>query len=240
MIHVVTAANRRHYVNAIEEHHFVRHKIFVEERGWRTLLHPDGRESDAYDTADTIYMLAMDGSRVVGGHRLFPTVRPHMISEIFPYLVTRGPIPSAPDIFEWSRFFVVKEYRCGRTYFELLAAVQEFCLCVGIVRVTAVIEMSWLSRFQEAGFVIRPLGFPQPVENVPALAIEIEINHASLDRARLLGKIAESLTWRGIKTLPLMALAGNREQNVPSSHCERRDRVRGHVNGGHPKSQRAS
>ena len=27
MIHVVTAANRRHYVNAIEEHHLIRHKI---------------------------------------------------------------------------------------------------------------------------------------------------------------------------------------------------------------------
>ncbi|WP_375414828.1 acyl-homoserine-lactone synthase [uncultured Bradyrhizobium sp.] len=205
-------------MNAIEEHHFIRHKIFVEERGWRRLLHPDGREADAYDRADTIYMLAMDGSRVVGGHRLFPTVRPHMISEVFPHLVTRGPIPSAPDIFEWSRFFVVKEYRCGRTYFELLAAVQEFCLSVGIVRVTAVIEMWWLPRFQEAGFVIRPLGFPQPIENVPALAIEIEINHDSLARARSLGKIAASLTWRGIKTLPLMALAGNREQRASFYH----------------------
>jgi len=207
MIHVVTAANRRRYATAIEQHHVIRHQIFVDERGWRALSQPNGHEADAYDTADTIYILAMDSDRVVGGHRLFPTVRPHMISEVFPHLVTFGPIPSAPDIFEWSRFFVVKEYRSGSTYLELLAAVQEFCLLAGIASITAVIEMWWLPRFHEAGFVVRPLGLPQPIENIATLVVEIEISRASLERARALGRIVDPLIPRECIDLPLMAHA---------------------------------
>jgi acyl-homoserine lactone synthase len=217
MIHVVTAANRQRYAKAVDEHHIIRHEIFVEERGWRELSHPDQREIDAYDTADTIYLLAMDEHRVIGGHRLFPTVLPHMISEVFPYLVTRGPIPSGPDIFEWSRFFVQRKYRSGKTYFELLAAVQEFCLRVGITRITGVIEMWWLPRFHEAGFEVRPLGLPHPVEGVPTLAIEIEISRVSLDQARSLGKIAGSLIWRGLKDLPLMSFSDGGERTPRAS-----------------------
>lgn len=207
MIHVVTAANRRRYAKAIEQHHIIRHQIFVEERGWQMLSQPNGREIDAYDTAETIYILALDGDRVVGGHRLFPTMRPHMISEVFSRLVTFGSIPSAPDIFEWSRFFIVKAYRAGRTYFELLTAVQELCLLAGITSITAVIEMWWLPRFHEAGFVVHPLGLPQPVEDVSTLVVKIEISQASLDRARQLGRIAEPLIGADCIDLPLMAHA---------------------------------
>lgn len=215
MIHVVTALNRRPYARAIEDHHVIRHRIFVEERGWRALARPDGREIDAFDTADTIYMLAMDGERVIGGHRLFPTLQPHMISEVFPHLVTRGPVPRDVAIYEWSRFFVVKEYRSSKVYFELLAAVQEFCLNVGIASITAVIEMWWLPRFHEAGFVVHPLGLPQPVENVPTLAIQIDIRRDSLDRARALANFAPVTTSSGARDLPLMTAASTRNAQFP-------------------------
>ena len=44
----------------------------------------DGIERDAYDNPATIYLLALDDGRVVGGQRLYPTLLPHMMSEVFP------------------------------------------------------------------------------------------------------------------------------------------------------------
>lgn len=198
MIHIVTAANRALYRKAIEDHFRIRHAIFVEERGWRALERPDGREIDQYDTERTTYLLAMEDGRVVGGHRLFPTVEAHMISDIFPHLVELGPIPSAPEIFEWSRFFVVRERRRMMTYLQLMAAVQELCLAEGISQVTAIIEMWWLPRFLEAGFVVKPLGLPKTIEGVATAAVAIDIREESLARVQeMMGSTASVLVRRG-------------------------------------------
>src|SRR4051794_5870229 len=107
IIHVVTNDNKSLYGDFIEQFHKLRHKVFVEERGWSDLRRPDGLEIDAYDTADAIYLLALDQDRVVGGQRLYPTVLPHMISDVFAHLATRG-VPRAFHIFEWTRYFVVR------------------------------------------------------------------------------------------------------------------------------------
>lgn len=190
MIHVITPELHRRYAAQIEEHFRVRHDIFVGERKWMDLARPDGREIDAYDTPETTYLLAIEDGRVVGGHRLFPTTRPHMISEVFPHLVENGAVPSAPDILEWSRFFVTRERRSTRTYMELMAAMQAHCLDEGIAQVTAVIEMWWLPRFAEAGFVVTPLGLPQIIEGVTTAAVTIEIRESSLRRVLDVGGIA--------------------------------------------------
>jgi acyl-homoserine lactone synthase len=132
-IHVITRDNRRLYAEHLEACFRLRHDIFVGERGWEDLRRPDGRDVDAFDGDHAIYLLAIDGDRVVGGQRLYPTVLPHMISEVFPHLATRG-VPRAATVLEWTRYFVVRERRMGRTDCRLLAAMQEFCLAEGINR----------------------------------------------------------------------------------------------------------
>lgn len=164
----------------MEEHFRIRHQIFVGERGWKTLERPDGREIDQYDNDDTIYLLALEKDRVVGGHRLYPTTKPNMISEVFPHLAAVSGCPSAPDIWEWSRYFIVPDRRDGDLNLRLMAAVQEFCLEEGITRVSAVIEMWWLPRFQQAGFVLTPLGVPALIENAWTIATLIEISETAL------------------------------------------------------------
>ncbi|MDJ1157571.1 acyl-homoserine-lactone synthase [Chelatococcus sp. SYSU_G07232] len=209
MIHVITAGNRSLYASELAQHHLIRHEIFVKERGWSALDRPDGRELDGYDTDETIYLLALDEGRVVGGHRLFPTTRPHMLSEVFPALVAQK-VPSAPDVYEWSRFFIVRERRSGRTYLRLMAAVQQLCLEEGISSITAVIEMWWLPRFHEAGFVVHPLGLPQPVEGVATAAVMIEIREESLARVRQLGDLPASVLVRRGDSPPLVRRDGYR------------------------------
>jgi acyl-homoserine lactone synthase len=180
LIHVISAANRHLYEDVLEDHFRIRHEIFVEERKWNTLRRPDGREVDSYDNDDTVYLLALDGRRVVGGHRLYPTTKPNMMSEVFPHLADVRGCPSDPETWEWSRYFVVRDRRDGNLNLRLMAAVQEFCLDEGITRVSAIMETWWLPRFHDAGFVVAPLGLPGLVEDAWTMAAVIHISSDTL------------------------------------------------------------
>ncbi|HZH11273.1 MAG TPA: acyl-homoserine-lactone synthase [Microvirga sp.] len=190
-VHVITHENRALYEECIQQFYCLRHEIFVEERGWGDLRRADGREIDAYDNDHSIYLLAIDAGRVVGGQRLYPTLLPHMISEVFPHMAQRG-IPQGRDVFEWTRYFVIKARRTGRTDCRLLAAMQEFCLEEGISEVTAVVEMWWLPRWQQTGFKVRPLGLPHLIEGQPCIAAAIEISEQSLAHVRKIAGLRES------------------------------------------------
>ncbi len=181
MIHAISSANRDLYEDVIEQHFRLRHDIFVGERRWETLRRPDGREIDSYDDEDTIYLLALEARRVVGGHRLYPTTKPSMMSEVFPHLAAVRGCPADPLVWEWSRYFVVRDRRDGALNLQLMAAVQEFCLDQGIAQVSAIMETWWLPRFHEAGFVVTPLGLPALVENAWTMAATIDIRRETLD-----------------------------------------------------------
>jgi len=180
MIHVISAANHHLYEDVLEEHFRIRHDIFVEERQWETLRKPDKREVDSFDNEDTIYLLALEGRRVIGGHRLYPTTKPSMMSEIFPHLAEVRGCPSDPLVWEWSRYFIVRNRRDGNLNLRLMAAVQEFCLAEGIEKISAIMETWWLPRFQEAGFVVAPLGLPALVENAWTMAALIDVSRETL------------------------------------------------------------
>lgn len=203
-VHVITHENKNIYRDKLHQYYRLRHQIFVEERGWWDLKRPGGLEIDAYDNDHATYLLAIDAGRVVGGQRLYPTLRPHMISEVFPHMAGRG-IPQAPCVFEWTRYFVVKERRTGRTDCRLLAAMQEFCLDEGITEVTAVVEMWWLPRWQQAGFKVRPLGLPHMIEGQPCIAAAVEISEASLAHVRKLAGLRGSMLVRNGSMSPLLS-----------------------------------
>lgn len=181
MIHAISAVNRHLYGDVLEQHFRLRHDIFVEERHWDTLRKPDGREIDSYDNEDTVYLLALEGRRVIGGHRLYPTTKPSMMSEVFPHLAAVRGCPADPLVWEWSRYFVVRDRRDGPLNLQLMAAVQEFCLNQGITQVSAIMETWWLPRFHEAGFIVTPLGLPALVENAWTMAAIIDIRRETVD-----------------------------------------------------------
>lgn len=200
-IHVVTHENRNLYERLIERHHCLRHDIFVDERCWRALARPDGRDVDAYDNENTTYLLAVDGDRLVGAQRLYPTMLPNMISDVFPDLASMKGVPRAPDIYEWTRYFIVKERRFGRTDCRMLAGLQEFCLEEGISQLSAVVELWWLPRWSQAGFNVRPLGVPAEIEGQPTIAALIDVSPESLAAVRqMAGLRGPTLVRRGTTT----------------------------------------
>jgi acyl-homoserine lactone synthase len=196
MIHVISATNRHLYQDAIENHFRIRHEIFVRERGWKALDRPDGREVDAYDNDDSIYLLAMEGNRVLGGHRLYPTLKSTMIEDVFPHLATVRGIPSAAHIWEWARLFVIKERRDRRVYLELLASLQEFCLEEGITQVSGVLETWWVPGFQQVGMAIHPLGLPVEYDGAITMAALFDVSVETLAEIRSQANIDGSVLVR--------------------------------------------
>jgi acyl-homoserine lactone synthase len=184
MIHAISAVNRHLYEDIIEQHFHLRHEVFVEERKWETLRKPDRREIDAYDNEDTVYLLALEDRRVIGGHRLYPTTKPSMMSEVFPQLAAVRGCPSDPLVWEWSRYFIVRDRRDGVLNLQLMAAVQEFCLDQGIAQISAIMETWWLPRFQEASFMVTPLGLPALIEGAWTMAATIDVRQETLDALR--------------------------------------------------------
>lgn len=188
MIHVITNANRDLYAKEILDHHRIRHEIYVKERRWANLDHPDGLERDQFDNDDAVYVLAIDRGRVVGGSRLIQTTKPHLLSEVFSHLAEIRGLPRGPDIYEWTRMFVVKERRegrnMGRTAGMVMCGLLEYCLADGVVALTALVEMWWLPRFHDMGWTVKPLGMPELVNEEWSVAVLMPIDERTLASTR--------------------------------------------------------
>ena len=83
-----------------------RYEIYVKRRKWSGLKPIGDEERDEFDTSSAIYLVALDADdEILAGLRLLPTIRPHILGELFPHLALDG-VPSGPDILELTRFYV--------------------------------------------------------------------------------------------------------------------------------------
>jgi acyl-homoserine lactone synthase len=195
MIHVITSANRHLYGPELLAHFRLRHEIYVGERNWKDLARPDGLERDQFDNEDATYILATDDGQVIGGSRLLPTTGPHLLSEVFPYLASVRGLPRATDIYEWTRMFVIKSRREGRTMGGqargmVICGVLEYCLDSGITSLTALIEMFWVPLFYSMGWNLMPLGLPELINDEWSIAVKMAINEDTLASTRAFHGIA--------------------------------------------------
>jgi acyl-homoserine lactone synthase len=188
MIQAVAAANSHLFEKELLDYYRVRHQIFVGERGWKQVARPDGLEKDQFDTNDAIYILGIENGSVYGGARLVPTVKPHLLSEVFPHLASVHSVPREPGVFEWTRIFVVKAKREGRnagqTAGTVICGLLEFCLEEGIYALSGVIDAWWLPRFHDMGWTVRPLGLPELVDKDWVVAVVMPIDDETLRKTR--------------------------------------------------------
>lgn len=188
MIYAITAANRHLFARELDDYFRIRHEIFVGDRGWTNLARPDGRERDQFDTDDAIYIVGIDNGRIYGGSRLVPTVRPHLLSEVFPHLAAVRSVPRDSGIYEWTRVFVTKDRReggnAGRTAGTVICGLLEYCLAEGVHGLSGVIDAWWLPRFHDMGWTVRPLGLPELVGRDWVVAVVMPIDAGTLERTR--------------------------------------------------------
>lgn len=201
-IHVVRHANAQIYSAELDDYFRARHTVYVKERGWKDLDRPGGRDIDQFDTADAIHLLAIDQSRVVGGHRFNPTTGPTLLNSVFPQLAAR-PLVADPEVYETTRIFVVKERRGEqaqpRIESLLFAATLEFAVSQGLREIRFLMETWWLPRLQDIGWSVRPLGIPTDVDGMNCIAVSLAISDEVWAETCLRRSVpGPVLVWKGI------------------------------------------
>lgn len=184
-VHIITSANRHLYERELDEHHQIRHRIYIEELRWRGLTpRANKREYDQFDIEDTVYLLGIEGGRVVGGLRLVPTTGPHLIADVFSRFASERGVPRRPDIAEWTRIFVVPERReehsgskIGST---IIASMIDYGLQEGLTGISVVMNTFWLPKFLKYGWRVRPLGLPDVHDDEWLVAVLIDVTPEAL------------------------------------------------------------
>jgi acyl-homoserine lactone synthase len=208
MVHIVNGGNASLYVRELEQAYLLRHRVFVEERGWRCLRKADRREIDQFDSGDAIHIMEITAGQVIGYTRLLPTTRPHLLSDVYPELATR-PIPRGAEIFEWTRYCVAPETRgdgaIGNTGSRLLYGVLAYALGEGIKCLTMETDPIWITRFLDFGFGVELLGLPQEFEGELAVALALCLSEEAVHRCRKM--LRTKPLERESRGLPLPAVA---------------------------------
>lgn len=188
MIHVVTAANQDRYAAEMEEVWRLRHRVFVEEKGWNALRRPDGREIDQFDTPHAVHFLAMEGDTVIGYSRLLPTTRPHLLSDVYPQLC-EGERPVGPHLWEWTRQGVARSHRArGRVVnpvsIALLTGIVEWGREHGLTALLLQMPTLYMIHVIQLHFRAQPLGLPIQIGGEEIMAATAAFDDRTLARLR--------------------------------------------------------
>jgi acyl-homoserine lactone synthase len=169
-----------------------RNDAFVDEAGWESLRRADGREIDQFDTEDTIHVIVSKDSRIQAYSRLNPTTKPHLLSEIYPHLASRGLIRDE-HVWEWSRMGTSKSARTdgkgwGGPIGLLVRSITYVALKNNIYSLVWQAHPVWITRASELGFDPVPMGLPQRVEGERVVAAIMQIDEKvfrSMDEAEV-------------------------------------------------------
>lgn len=189
MIHIVTSENADDYKDLLDDMFVWRHRIYVEQRGWKEIARPDGREIDQFDNSDAVYLLALDDAgRFAGSARINSTLGPTLLTEVYPHLVIRGNLPQSPTIWDLTRVFVVPDKRqeSGRSPVleELYAGIMEWAIEQQATSLITLAEIFWLPRGLRMGWVVDPLGLPTLIEGEYWVPLEVEVGEQFLEATR--------------------------------------------------------
>jgi acyl-homoserine lactone synthase len=189
MIHLITAANRHLYQDALRKMYEARARYFVGQLNWGNLTVKDGMELDSYDNDDALYLVGFDDEGGIAvSARLIPADNGCILSEHFSYLVAEGEGPIAgPGIYELSRYFTAPNLR-GRESFPpkaaLNIAIVEAMVDRGARRLIGFTDLHVLGAMRYSGWRVRPLGLPAPYDEGTGAAFEIACQPADLTEIR--------------------------------------------------------
>jgi acyl-homoserine lactone synthase len=211
-LHIVTRENRHLYEQEMIEQHRLRHACYIVERKWDGLQDRGGLEYDQFDDDDTIYLLAIEDGRLVGGGRMYPTTKPHLMSHIWPELAAVKGIPAGPDIFEWTRLYVTRDRRGDGRYGtavvgQLFAGGLEFALEEGMSELSLQFEAFWFPRLQQHGWKINPLGLPTKIKDDWWIGASIPISPAVVRSTRAFYGISGPILMRRGISQPALHIA---------------------------------
>ena len=125
-----------------------------------------------------IYLVQRSHSgEVQGSVRLLPSVGPTMLRDTFPALLELQPAPSAPQIWESSRFAIdvaadapKGDHGIARATYELFAGMVEFGISRQLTDIVTVTDVRMERILRRAGWPLRRIGSPARIGNTLAVA----------------------------------------------------------------------
>ena len=165
-----------------------RHRIFVEQLGWRLPSADDRFERDQYDRDDTVYVVAHDESGAICGcARLLPTSRPYLLQELFPSLLADGMTPPRTEhVWELSRFAASTsdaafgEEAGAWAVGPMLASVVECAVKLGARQLIGVTFLSMERLFRRIGVHAHRAGPAQRIDGRMVVACWIDLDLQTL------------------------------------------------------------
>jgi acyl-homoserine lactone synthase len=198
MIDVVTSQNAVLYKDALESMFRLRHRIFVDKMGWEALRKPDGIEKDQFDTPDAVYLILQDDDgEVIGSHRLLPTIKPHLFSELFPEMCNVHGVKRGPNVFELNRTCVdedrldPKKQEWARQ--QIIAGLVEFSYRAGIDHVTILTPLEVMFRYMLMGIEVKPLGLHKKIDGVSQAAVSVKMDKLADQAVKAAFRIRENI-----------------------------------------------
>jgi acyl-homoserine lactone synthase len=178
MVRVITNTRVPAHRHLLDAMHRDRKRVFIDTLRWN-LPHEAERELDAFDNEDAEYLILQD--RATGDHlaslRLLRTDRPHLMSEIFPFLCEGG-VPRGPHVREITRLCLSPRLRARerlKARNALVNGLIRYAVLHEVEALTGLSELGFLSQILSAGWHCVPLGLPQMVEGSLVGAFQINI-----------------------------------------------------------------
>jgi N-acyl-L-homoserine lactone synthetase len=160
-----------------------RHRVFIEYAGWDIPSH-HGLELDQFDTADALYLLCRDEDSVLRGMcRLIPSTAQYMIKELWADLLGGEAPPSAPEIWEISRFGIDPSLESAERELvsaQIVLGCLEFGLACGIEQYYAVMPTLLARRVvSERGWPFSLCGPTRRLGSYRVAAIRMDVTQAA-------------------------------------------------------------
>ena len=184
VLYLIDRRNRAAFASQIEEMYRIRHRVYVDGRGWQAIARADKREVDQFDTDDAIYLLGLgaDGN-VLSGIRLLPTTGPHLMRDVFAHTVTWGRVPSDERIYEMTRYFVWGNMRGEerrRAVNEVFCGAFEYAVARKLTHISVVCDTFFVPRLLDGGWKPHHLGLPTEYAEGVCAALMLEVSSERL------------------------------------------------------------
>lgn len=189
MITLIQGHESHLFPETIDQMHRLRARQFNDRLGW-TVNVQNGREIDEFDELDPLYAVYIDNDGcVIGTFRLLQTTGPHMLSEVFPQLLSQGQTIRSPLVWESTRFCVdtVKATEksisgLNKVTGMLLSSLLEIGTYAGLTHIVTVIDVRMERILLRARCPVERLAEPVKIGKVGSLAILMECNEKNIQR----------------------------------------------------------
>ncbi|MGN8547012.1 acyl-homoserine-lactone synthase [Bradyrhizobium sp. 13971] len=202
MIQLIAPAFYGECSGSLVEMHRLRHRVFKLRMAWDVQSSGD-MEVDDFDALSPTYLVQLSPSgQVQGSVRLLPTLGPTMLRDTFPALLEGQSAPSAPEVWESSRFAIdvpadapKGDHGITCAAYELFAGMVEFGLSRQLTDIVTVTDVRMERILRRAGWPLRRVGNPSAIGSTLAVAGYLEISRETLANLRKAGCLSTPVLW---------------------------------------------